>query len=213
MFGECCHCPGYDKSNNQVVYDPVAETGLTANDDATGTEKKSVQNVEKEDPPHSGRSASSLTPEEKAAEKTRLQELVKKFAKTAVRGIDCRLMVDSTSGETTPAKYYLDKALRKMSFITGDSENSTVQHVVLLANLQEIHRYEDGEKLFPKGAQKLVKSKDTDNLLLINYLDDRNQNSSVCFLEQSTVDKERFLTCMKVLHLYVKTSTPKDSGR
>merc|ERR1719352_1902398 len=49
---------------------------------------------------------------EKAEEKLRLQELVKSFAKRAVKGLDCELVIPET-GSIEPARYFIEKDLKR----------------------------------------------------------------------------------------------------
>merc|ERR550514_2524819 len=86
-----------------------------------------------------------------------------------------------------PSKYNIDKHLKKMSI--RSTEGMALQHVVPLANIQEIYRIEDGEGLFPNTIQKL-KAPDVERILLIMYTDDRGQSAKFCFFESTTVDKE-----------------------
>lgn len=226
MFGECCHCPGNTpaEKQNQITYDPVRDPNAIPSDAISGRVVSATQQQARsepppkapppakqaEEPPLSQRSQSSLTPEEKAAEKARLQDLVKTFAKNAVQGVACQLLEEQT-GRMVAAKYNIDKQLKKMT-VKSTEEGVSLQHVVPLACIQEIYRIEDGEGSFPKTAQN-VNPPDLDRILMCLYTpDERTQQSQrLCFFEASPMDKERFLTCMKILRLYSQTSTPKSA--
>lgn len=213
MFGQCCHCQDSEERKNQINYDPPADPGFTPGGPTGGDEPPVDSHYQKvpppgsaqeEQPPPSGRSQSSLTPEEKAAEKARLQELVKKFAKSAVQGVPCELVLESGM---TRGKYKIDKKLQKM---TMESEaQGTANYTFMVSSIQEIHRMEDGEVHFPPNARQTLGPDERARALAISYTNDAGQPGTVCFLENGATDKERFLTCMKILRLYSQTATPK----
>jgi len=219
MFENCCHCHDQpaEQQKNQITYDPVADPNMSPDAIAVlhqqpgaapaAPEQTTAAAGKAEEPPLSQRSQSSLTPEEKAAEKARLQELVKNFAKNAVQGMPSQLMDEG--GGLVQAKYQIDKHLKKMT-ICQIPEGGGMQHVVPLSGISEIYRIEDGEGLFPTAALNL-QSQDIERVLMVMYTDDYGQAHQFCFFEASAVDKERFLTCMKILRLYSQTNTPKSS--
>merc|ERR1719272_1055857 len=126
MFATCCVCDPSAKNSSlegpvepgrpeQQVNPKAMVPAVRAADHYTGNETDAglIAKVEG----HSARSAvsSSLSPEDKVKEKMRLQELVKQFARDAVRGVKCTLL-DRGTGEKFEAEYCLDKSLSEMGF-------------------------------------------------------------------------------------------------
>lgn len=212
MFGACCACQDPEEKKQQIVYDPVLESqGAEFPDDPNAKSYPTYNPQESSgagaSPPSSQRSVSSLSPEEKAREKARLQELVKSFAKRAVQGITCTLVTDS--GALRPAKYHIDKRLQKLMIKVEDQDPPDFSRTCPLAQITEIYRPEDGEHFFPKTVQDLNDDQKK-RLLMISYTGERSASERFLFLENDTFDRERFLTCMKILRFYSQTNTPKD---
>merc|ERR1711871_773675 len=106
-------------------------------------------------------------------------------------------------------KYKVDKKLQKMTMEYDGPGGADVSF--LISSIREIYRTEDGSDKFPSHAKILLDS-EKERALAIHYTNETGQDGILCFLENDHMDKERFLTCMKVLRLYSQTATPKDSG-
>lgn len=143
----------------------------------------------------SHRSDSSLSSMEKILHKTRLQEMLKSFAKRALRGITCTLFTDS--GELLPAKYQLDKRLQNLVMMVDDNFRVNCP----MAEIRSIHQPEDGEHFFPKIVN-LLNDEQKRRLLMISYNGERSAHKTLLFLENDTFDREQFLACIKILRLY-----------
>ena len=75
-----------------------------------------------------------------------------------MQGIACELL-DEKTGHAQKGRYSIDKQLKKMTM--RSTEGADVKHVFSLASIQEIHRYEDAESVFPACARALPLVHDT----------------------------------------------------
>merc|ERR1711908_190129 len=82
-------------------------------DPATGTDSNSFEDNARGDGVGAEPAQDDFTPEEKAEEKARLQELVKDFARRAVVGVEC-IAVDINTGESAAARYSVDRRLQQL---------------------------------------------------------------------------------------------------
>lgn len=193
MFANCC-CQETTPQASQLTYDPT-------------TEEDSVRHpVEPCYEDDGGASAvdsadASYSPEEKAEEKARLQELVKSFAKRAVQGIRCTA-VDVNTGECVAAKYSVDRKLQQLILsVIGQSDE-----VCYLAQIAEIYRIDDGDEFLPKPILSRLSQADQERMLYIVH--GPQQEKQLCILENDIDDRERFVTCVKILRLYSQQNTP-----
>lgn len=149
--------------------------------------------------------SSSLSPEEKAQEKQRLQELVKNFARDAVNGVGCT-MLNRQDGSKFEGQYSLDKSLSELSF-KCDSVKFAV--TIYLANIQEILRWEDLLKGDQSDIVSMLGEELAPTVILIKGADPTApQAGDVCIVMPDEMKRECFVTCLKILRLYCQNLTP-----
>uniref|UniRef100_A0A0G4GP79 Uncharacterized protein n=1 Tax=Chromera velia CCMP2878 TaxID=1169474 RepID=A0A0G4GP79_9ALVE len=138
----------------------------------------------------------AMTAEAKEMEKERLQQMVKDFAKTAVRGQPCEWL-NCESGERRQAIYSIDKTLKLFSMTPViDSEPSrSLRRSLEMSQISSVQRETTGlsreviDSLGPDEGERLI-------VLKYRNLDEQAQ---VAFLLPAKDEREKFLTCMKVL--------------
>lgn len=156
-------------------------------------------------------SARSLSPEEKEAEKARLQQLVNSFAKKAVRGCPCVYLKEST-GERCSTQYRIDKSLEYL--IVVSSQDTTRAEVTCpIAAIQDIYSLvEDGEGCFPAEVVSNLKPEEQNLLLMVVYRNGHSKMFRFCLLEESPESRDTFLECLRILCIYAQ-SAPQASGQ
>lgn len=159
--------------------------------------------------PSSGRSDAELTQDEKDREKRRLQELVKKFTKDAVKGVACQL-VQLEDGLKREAMYGIDRSLQHFTL----EEHETGRHLKWpIANIVDVYRSEESDLVRSRKETSLtgLSRDDLGRCVLLEYDTGRvgEQREFTLLLEGSVRQKERFFTCMKILKLY-SMATPED---
>ena len=159
-----------------------------------------------ESPISSARSDADLTREEKEREKLRLQELVKKFTKDAVKGVACQ-KIELEDGLKRNATYALDRGLQTFSL----EESETGEHRKWpIANIVDVYRSEESELVRSRKETSLtgLSREDLSRCVLLEYDNGRvgDPREYILLLEGSVRQKERFFTCMKVLRLYSMAS-------
>lgn len=146
----------------------------------------------------------SLTEDEKAAEKARLQTLVNKFAKRAVRGCPCE-HVDVSAGTRIRTRYQLDSTLEHLNVASPVQGSAPVVSCPIGA-IEDIYSMaEDGETAFPPevlgaftGAEHLRK-----NLLMIVYQGpDDGRMHRFYIVEDDEQSRDIFLECLRILCIY-----------
>lgn len=172
------------------------------------------QDHQKASPPSSHRSitsssscnsGSTLSSRGKSFQKARLQDLIKSFVKQAIQGITCTLVTDS--GDFLPAKYLIDKRLQKLIMkVEGQDFHATCP----LAQITGICQPETGKHIFPKIVHDLSSDKKS-RLVMITYLGERSTVERLLFLENDMFDRERFLSCIKILQQYAQTNMSKET--
>lgn len=135
-------------------------------------------------------SASSLLLEEQLEERERLQGLIRAFVKQGVAGVKCTI-VNETTGEREEAKYRLEHSLSLLTLIT----DAGCQISISMKTLGEILRYTADSKL-GFGIQELS---DKDKSRLVFF---RGGGETNFLLMPSEEERDRFITCFKILTLY-----------
>lgn len=144
--------------------------------------------------------------QDRAAEKVRLQNLVKEFSRKAVLGIRCGF-VNPATGQVALATYRLDKILQKFVVsVDGAAEELTCD----LRQITDIQTVETGgESCLPPKAQ-VVLSADVKARLLV--LSCKGKPGNMCILEGSRSEQDTFMTCMKILRLYTLQRLHEQAG-
>lgn len=160
-----------------------------------------------------------LSPEERARENTKLQCMVRAFAKRAM--LDVPISVITDEGVLRPAVYKMDKVLSKISVKGTDSDSVDTRHSIQLERIQDIYCLEDGNRgLFPEAVQpqqqKLVDEYIT-RLLIVLYTNEDEASHRLLMLESDSEERDRCLTCIRILKLYAidtmsSSNAPRDEA-
>jgi len=210
LFNACRACDHVNRAEDnfitpqirdeKVVYEPASERQVVAT--APPGSAGSAQSVPKSFSQISGNGL---------PEKQMVQEFVKDFARCAVRGVQCDL-VDESSGSVIKGSYYIDVAMQRLTFKQGRPE-ATAQgpyREIEMSRIHDVYDLEAGESLVLLGKgvvpEVVVRSVSHDcarDRLAIIALEDGL--APVCLLESSSVDRDRFIMCVKILKLYAQT--------
>lgn len=160
-------------------------------------------------------------PSPRDQERVRLRELMKSFVNRGMKGVACEL-VDEITGSLRPCTYLIDERLQRLTFepdATDLADGPPLPgHDVHFALVIEVLRPEDGEDRFPEAALNELSEEQRKRLVMLVYSTDPgttdpltapvNLDSSavdkVCFLETTPVDRQRFLTCVRILRRYME---------
>mmetsp|Transcript_105126 Transcript_105126/g.307223 ORF Transcript_105126/g.307223 Transcript_105126/m.307223 type:complete len:181 (-) Transcript_105126:182-724(-) len=140
----------------------------------------------------------AMSPNEKLQEKARLQELVKGFAKRAVHGISCHF-VDVATGRVVPATFEVDRQLKRLRVVPKDPDMPVCSNSI--NRIREVFSIEAGESTVPPAVRGALVDEQRRRLVLISFED----MPMLCVLEASVEDRDRLVTCMKILRLYAHT--------
>lgn len=209
LFNACQACDHVDRHeenvispqmrDEKVVYEPVSDRHMMGS------------------PPTSAGSAPSLPQSisqirgSGLPEKQMVQEFVKDFARCAVRGVQCDL-VDESTGSVFQGTYYIDVAMQRLTFRQGRTESNAqgLYREIEMARIHDVYDLEAGESLVllgkgvvPEVVLTSLGHESARNRLAIIALEDAL--APVCLLESSTVDRDRFIMCVKILKLYAQT--------
>eukprot|EP00434_Breviolum_minutum_P033596 symbB.v1.2.029731.t1/scaffold3288.1/size59728/7 len=199
MFGGCCCADSQDALEAQFNL-PLAADENTVPYISTDKRTGAFQ-----DGPSSNRSGRSLTPEEKEAEKARLQTLVNNFAKKAVRGCPCVYFKEGTA-QRFVTQYRIDKSLEYL-ILVNPKEPGVTEVTCPIAAIQDIYSLsEDGSSCFPPEVVKSLESQDKERLLMIVFNDSDGKLFRFCLVEESNQSRDDFLECMRILCIYAQSS-------
>eukprot|EP00427_Karlodinium_veneficum_P025627 CAMPEP_0169100722 /NCGR_PEP_ID=MMETSP1015-20121227/21244_1 /TAXON_ID=342587 /ORGANISM="Karlodinium micrum, Strain CCMP2283" /LENGTH=155 /DNA_ID=CAMNT_0009161693 /DNA_START=278 /DNA_END=743 /DNA_ORIENTATION=- len=129
-------------------------------------------------------------------ERQRLQDMVKEFAKLAVRGVSCQV-IDGQHGQLYSAAYYVDAQLSRFSVLPSTPDDQA--HELQMKLIQDFHEHEAGSAVAAEAVIWAGKHGKKDQLIVIELVD---KSPPVFLLEASAADRDRFILCMKVLRLY-----------
>mmetsp|Transcript_92714 Transcript_92714/g.276505 ORF Transcript_92714/g.276505 Transcript_92714/m.276505 type:complete len:195 (-) Transcript_92714:143-727(-) len=186
-FGSCAACEHVDKS----------EENFQAQLSREGKIDYAPANQE---------AADTASNDDSLPEKSRLREFVKDFAKCAVRGVKCEV-VDAQMGTSFSAAYFVDPPLQHLSLRQSETSETNYREVEL-ARIQDVHDLEAAKaarqlnsSLLPDAVVRCCGDDLRDRLLVIAFDD---QTPPVFILEGSSVDRDRFIMCVKILKLYAQ---------
>lgn len=148
--------------------------------------------------------STSLTPEQKEAEKVRLQELVSVFVRSAAKGCQCTYIKEDT-GERCITCYFLDKCLEHLIVVAAG--DATVAEVRCPVNaIQDIYCFvEDGVSCFPTKMVRSLSAEEQSLLMMVVYRSERGGNHRFCLLADSCTERDNFLECLRVLCVYIQS--------
>ncbi|CEL98520.1 unnamed protein product [Vitrella brassicaformis CCMP3155] len=120
-------------SNSSMPSSPHHPIPAFANDSSAAALSPTTASSRSPEPHHgmgagvgtvSNNASPSMTPEERIAERDRLQRLVKEFAKKAIKGVHCTL-VDPYTGDMVPHELKLDRSITMLSLEALNSVPNT----------------------------------------------------------------------------------------
>merc|ERR1719265_1663371 len=154
-------------------------------------------------------STRSLSPQEKEAEKVRLQNLVNGFVRNAAQGLPCTYLKEVT-GERAVTRYFLDKRLENLVVVAaGDAAVAEVRCPI--SSIQDIYcLVEDGVGCFPPKVISPLTKEEQALLLMVVYRSDKKRSGDThrfCLLADTIADRETFLECLRILCIYTQTLT------
>eukprot|EP00747_Dinoflagellata_sp_TGD_P189111 gnl/TRDRNA2_/TRDRNA2_49020_c0_seq1.p1 gnl/TRDRNA2_/TRDRNA2_49020_c0~~gnl/TRDRNA2_/TRDRNA2_49020_c0_seq1.p1 ORF type:complete len:216 (+),score=39.07 gnl/TRDRNA2_/TRDRNA2_49020_c0_seq1:77-724(+) len=203
IFNRCCCTEAED--NTQIIYDTTSEENPAfveaAAAGSAGSPPAATGNVSSREQTLSAR---SLTPEEKAVEKSRLQSLVNAFAKKAVKGVPC-VYIREGAGKKYPTTYKVDKALVNLTVISPEDPLRS-EVICPIAAIQDIFSVvEDGEGCFPQEVLSICSQDDKPLLLMVVY-SSAGKLYRFCLLEESQAERDTFLECVRILCIYAQSA-------
>jgi len=150
-------------------------------------------------------SSRSLTDEEKEDEKARIQEMVNRFAKSALAGCSC-VCIREGSGERVATKYRINKSLEYLVVLSvRDMERAEI--TCPIADIQDIYSYvEDGESCFPPAVLAALKPHELELLLMVVYQSDSDRVLRFCLLERCSESRDTFMECLRILCIYASSA-------
>mmetsp|Transcript_49940 Transcript_49940/g.79024 ORF Transcript_49940/g.79024 Transcript_49940/m.79024 type:complete len:220 (-) Transcript_49940:140-799(-) len=209
MFAGLINCCCADNSNpNELLNTSSIGTYSTTEEKATDEAPSSVfvhQEIATKSSPRQEEpsSARSLTPEEKEAEKARLQQLVNSFAKKAVRGCPCTYLKEST-GERLNTQYRIDKSLEYL-IVVSDQDANRAEVTCPISSIEDIYSLvEDGAECFPTEVVSKLSSEEQSLLLMVVYRGGQSKMFRFCLLEQTASSRDIFLECLRILCIYAQ---------
>jgi len=72
-----------------------------------------------------------------------------------------------------------------------------------LSCVNAVYRPEDCEAPFPEGLMNVLNADQRKRLVMVCYTSNLVEKQKVCFLESTATDRQRFLTCMRILRRYM----------
>mmetsp|Transcript_28119 Transcript_28119/g.77414 ORF Transcript_28119/g.77414 Transcript_28119/m.77414 type:complete len:228 (-) Transcript_28119:263-946(-) len=150
-------------------------------------------------------SARSLTPEEKEQEKARIQDMVNRFARSALVGCPC-VCIREASGERIATKYRINKNLEYLVVLSARDE-AKAEITCPIADIQDIYSYvEDGETCFPPVVLSALRPEELELLLMVVFHADGDKVYRFCLLEQCIDARDTFLECLRILCIYASSA-------
>mmetsp|Transcript_27941 Transcript_27941/g.63202 ORF Transcript_27941/g.63202 Transcript_27941/m.63202 type:complete len:226 (-) Transcript_27941:86-763(-) len=142
---------------------------------------------------------SCMSTEEKEREKSRLQRLVKDFAKEAVTGIAVNL-VNPETARFYPHFFQMDRYLTVFSLKPKDG--STAESSVQDFNVKDL-------AAIYKGAEVVMKAPSLGSMAALCVgLDTNRADRRLFFHFDEAIERDKFYTCLKILRMSVDISKP-----
>mmetsp|Transcript_2188 Transcript_2188/g.4437 ORF Transcript_2188/g.4437 Transcript_2188/m.4437 type:complete len:189 (-) Transcript_2188:296-862(-) len=185
----CCDCSHEEDDKSQPTHNYAP--GMEHRPDELSTLLTSTQTPRYGD-------VTAMSTSEKLHEKARLQELVKGFAKRAVHGVACHL-VDVATGRVVPATFEVDRQLKRLRVVPKDPDMPVLSNSI--SRVREAFSVEAGESTVPPAVRAALVEEQRRRLVLISFED----MPMLCILEASVAERDRLVTCMKILRLYAQT--------
>lgn len=143
-------------------------------------------------------------------ERVRLRELMKAFVHRGMGGVACEVV--DASGRVSTGLYSIDERLSCMSFElpprsdgegTEEHGGSPPYHIVPFSLVTEVCRPEDGEGAFGEATLQALDEDRRKRLVKLIYRTETGASNHLCFLEATNTDRQRFITCVRILRRYM----------
>lgn len=135
--------------------------------------------------------------------KQHLQEAVKAFAKSAVAGMDCRIVLD---GAHVPARLKLDRKLRVLKIDAACVHNEGAKTwEINLSDVKDVCKYETARTVLPNILQDCglrVEQRDWDRVVVIFWVKDHRQ-SGVCLFQNHRSARDQIVDVLQCLRMNV----------
>lgn len=207
-YYNCCHCDHFSGHRPQFIDaesdDPGRGSESMVQRVALG-EKLEKSHVEK----RSAEAVNSNVVEKPmpTTDREQLQAEVKAFAGCAVDGIDCAIVLHDGP---VAARLVLDRGLQKLSVETSAEDPI----VVFLGRIEGIYRYEAARNIFPYLVEDLpISDAEQDRAAVLLLGRHKEKETILCLQEKDNKSRERFITGLKILRLYVQTSGGNREGQ
>mmetsp|Transcript_97304 Transcript_97304/g.280069 ORF Transcript_97304/g.280069 Transcript_97304/m.280069 type:complete len:212 (+) Transcript_97304:108-743(+) len=163
------------------------------------------------DPARASPQLKSPTEEETQAERVRLQDLVNKFAKRAIKGCPCSYIREGT-GDRLFTQYRVDRRLENV-IIVGPKRRASIEVTCPIADIQDVYSFhEDGEDVFPSEVLKSLRPPEKELLLMVIYKCGEKLYR-FCLLEESKESRDSFLECLRILCIYAQSAPTSDGAK
>lgn len=188
--------------SSSPLFPKVPKAGAIAEamqqDDAT--EPGVTEGASNLDTARSAASVNSMSPEEKEREKSRLQKLVKDFAKEVVSGILVNLVNPATASQS-PHFFQMDRHLTVFSLKPKDGATAEVA-------VQD-YSVKDLTKIY-KGPEVLMNCPSLGVLAQHCVAFDTNRaDRRLIFVFDEALERDKFYTCLKILRMSVDITQPR----
>jgi hypothetical protein len=132
-------------------------------------------------------------------EQMRVATIVAEFAKRAVNGCPCKIVLEKEQIDT---KYHIDRDLSCLTFESNlDRSHSDYMKVDCpLFMIESIYSLiESGEGFFPVAILSAVKSDERDQLLMLSYRSTTGEIASLFIIEEPPNQVEQFCESVRIL--------------
>lgn len=231
----CWNCEVFDENGGEVrVPQRKGHAGdRRAGDGSLGDPAytKVVPSVGAEDQPQ------SMLQDDKEEERKRLRELMREFVSRGMKGVQVELM-DEATGALIPATYIIDERLQNVMFSSGSggalgsdavSAGSPTgaqvppeelartaaadERSVAFAEVKEVIRASEADSRIPPEVFMSLSAEQRARFIMVIYTTEDKKQQQFCFLEASSNDRQRFVTCMRILRRYMDDHNGKDTIR
>ncbi|CAK9069383.1 Uncharacterized protein SCF082_LOCUS34750 [Durusdinium trenchii] len=142
------------------------------------------------------------------AEKSRLQALLKDFAKSATNaGCPCVYFKEGTWERADRALYRMDNLLQTLMLISGQGPQQ-LEVTCPITAIEDIYcMAEDGPSYFPPEVVAALTPEEKEQLLMIVFSDADAKFVRLCLAQESRQSRDDFLECMRILSVYAQSQT------
>eukprot|EP00397_Hematodinium_sp_SG-2012_P053448 GEMP01063801.1.p1 GENE.GEMP01063801.1~~GEMP01063801.1.p1 ORF type:complete len:173 (+),score=33.39 GEMP01063801.1:214-732(+) len=145
-------------------------------------------------------SARSVSSDERIQEKERLQNMVKEFAKNLVRGQVCEAIYKTDNGfALADAKYCLTRTLSQMKIEPLQEKPANAACTFNVSDIIDIVKNTEETNLMECLCDENISPQLPGRFVCIIIIDNGGYNRYCGLLLPNQFERDRFLTCMKIL--------------